>query len=169
MGFGFLRVLRGLSSQFPNKNRNGLRMPELVIDHRRIHRPIHSGNRPCRQLIIKSGSFADQRKAVAFLDQHLHLGRMRGTLILRDFDACIGKQLKKPLMRVGMALRVIQNREIVLQISSLQCGFTCQTVIPAEHTTSRSRRISSMRSSVCFNGNVTMAASTAPARTSSAS
>jgi hypothetical protein len=34
-------------------------MPELVIDHRRIYRPIHSGNRACRQLIVKGASFAD--------------------------------------------------------------------------------------------------------------
>jgi len=81
-------------------------MAEFVIDHCRIHRPIHSGNRPCRQLVVKSSSFADERKAVAFLDQRLHLVRMRSVRILRDPAARIGKQLKKPLMRIWMRLRV---------------------------------------------------------------
>src|SRR5260370_42204219 len=112
VGFGFLRVLRELSPEFPDENRNGLRMPELVVDHRRIYRPIHSGNRACRQLIVKDGSFSDQRKAVALLDQHLHLGRMRGTRILRDPDALISKQLKKPLMPVRMSLWVVQARKV---------------------------------------------------------
>jgi len=35
-------------------------------------------------------------------------------------------------MRMRMTLRVVQHREVVLQISSLQCGFTCQSVVPAE-------------------------------------
>jgi hypothetical protein len=92
----------GLSSEFPDENRNGLRMPDLVIDHRRVYGPIHSGNRAGRQLIVKDGSFADQRKAVTLLDQHLHFGRMRGTRILFNSDARIRKQFKKPLMRVRM-------------------------------------------------------------------
>src|SRR6266851_5884281 len=132
MGSGFLRVLREMFSEFPNENRNGLRMSELVIDHRRIYRPIHSSNRACRQLIVKSGSFADQGEAVSFFHKHLHLGRMRGTRILRDPNSRIGKQLKKPLMRIRMALWVVQHGKVVLQISSLQCGFTCHSVVPAE-------------------------------------
>ena len=112
--FGFLRVLMEPFREFPDENRNGLRMPELVIDHRRIYRPIHTGNRACRQLLVKDASFADQRKAVTLLDQHLHLGRMRSTRVLRHSDTCIRKQLKKPFMRVRMALWVVQHRKVVL-------------------------------------------------------
>jgi hypothetical protein len=58
VGLRFFRL--ELFSEFPHQDGNGLRIPLLAIDHRRVYGPIHSCNRSRREFVVKRGPFANQ-------------------------------------------------------------------------------------------------------------
>jgi hypothetical protein len=107
-------------------------MALLVVDRGCIDCPIHAENRTCRQIILQQSSFPDQSETEPILDQGSHLGWMRCSRVFLDRDPGITEQFQKSGMSVGMALRVVEDREIVLQIRRLDRSFCGERIILAK-------------------------------------
>ena len=107
-------------------------MTLFVIDDSSIHCPIHAAQAPRCQAFLQQGPFSNEGKPVSFLDEGLNLRWMRCTRVVLKRDACIPQQFHEPVMRIGMALWVVNDPQIVLQVGYLEHGFARKRMISAK-------------------------------------
>ena len=72
------RVFLEMSFQFPHHDGNGFWMAKLVIDPSCVDCLVHSSNRARCQSFVERSFFTNEGEPMTFLDQRLHLRRMRG-------------------------------------------------------------------------------------------
>ena len=71
-------------SQFADENGNRFGVPLMVEDDAHTHRPIHAQYRAGGQVFFQGHAFANERQAISFSNQQLHLDGMRRARKLFD-------------------------------------------------------------------------------------
>ena len=84
------------------------------------------------QAFLQQSSLSDEGEPVPFLDQGLHLRWMRCTRVVLQRDAGMAQQFQQARMRLGMALWVVNNCEVALQVGYLEHGFAGERMILAK-------------------------------------
>jgi hypothetical protein len=62
-----------LPFELANQDGKRLRMTLLVLDHDGIDRPVHTGDRTRRQLVLKHRSLSNECQTIAIFHERLHL------------------------------------------------------------------------------------------------